>query len=89
MGQKVLIENERVKVMEVTIPPGGKLPKHTHPAYVAYPMNPARAKITFPDGSTRIVELVKGNAVYSEGATHEVENIGSTELFNLEIEIKS
>ena len=67
MGQKVLIENERVKVMEVTIPPGGKLPKHTHPAYVAYPMNPAKAKITFPDGSARIVELVKGKAVYSEG----------------------
>ena len=67
MAQKVLIENERVKVMEVNYPSGWKLPKHTHPAYVAYPMNPSKAKITFPDGSSRIVELVKGKAVFSEG----------------------
>jgi quercetin dioxygenase-like cupin family protein len=85
---KVLVDNERVKVFEVRIPPGEKLPRHTHPAYVAYAMNSAKVKITFPDGTSATRELVKGNASYSEGVTHEIENIGSTELINLEIELK-
>jgi len=74
--------------MEVRIPPGDKLPEHSHPSYVTYAINPAKVRFTFPDGSDRVAELVKGNAVYSEGTTHEVENIGTTELVSLEIELK-
>jgi hypothetical protein len=86
---KVLLENDRVKVIEARMSPGDKLPMHTHSAYVAYTINPAKVKFTFPDGSSRMTEFVKGNAAYSDGITHEIENIGSTEVLNLDIELKS
>jgi beta-alanine degradation protein BauB len=85
---KVLLENDRVKVVEVRMSPGDKLPMHTHPAYVVFTMNHSKVKFTFPDGSSRIAELVKGRATYSDGITHEIENIGATDLLNLDIELK-
>ena len=87
--KKVLLDNDRVKVVEIRLPPGEKMPMHTHSAYIAYTMNPARVKFTFPDGSSRTVEFVRGQANYSDGITHEIENIGSTDVLNLDIELKS
>jgi quercetin dioxygenase-like cupin family protein len=31
---KVLLENDRVRVLEIRFKPGGKLPMHSHPAYI-------------------------------------------------------
>jgi len=87
--KKVLLDNERVKIVEIRLPAGEKLPMHTHSNYVAYIMNPARVRFTFPDGSTRVAEFAKGQATYSEGVTHEIENIGETDVLNLDIELKS
>jgi hypothetical protein len=88
MEKKVLIDNERVKIIEIRVPPGDKVPMHTHSAYVSYVMNTTKVRLTLPDGSTRVAEMVKGQANYSEGVTHEIENIGSVELLNLDIELK-
>ena len=85
---KVLVENDRVKVIEVKISPGEKLGMHTHGAYVAYTINPARVRLTFPDGTSREAEFEKGHAAYSEGVTHAIENIGSTEVLNVDVELK-
>ncbi len=85
---KVLLENEKVRVIETRIAPGEKMPMHTHGAYVVYTMSPAKVRITLPDGSSREQELGKGHASYSGGVTHAIENIGSTEVQNLDIELK-
>jgi beta-alanine degradation protein BauB len=86
---KLLLENDKVKIVEVRITPGDKLPMHTHGRYVSYAMNPAKVRATMPDGSTMIRELQKGTVAYSEsGVTHSLENIGSTDVFNLDIELK-
>ncbi|HXQ92309.1 MAG TPA: hypothetical protein VN739_04835 [Nitrososphaerales archaeon] len=87
--KKVLLDNDRVKIIEIKLSVGEKMPMHTHSAYVAYTMNPAKVKFTFPDGSSRIAEIAKGQATYSDGITHEIENIGSTDVLNLDIELKS
>jgi hypothetical protein len=70
------------------MPPGDRLEMHTHGPYVAYIMNPSKVRFTFPDGSSREAEFEKGRANFSEGITHAIENIGSTEVFNLDIELK-
>jgi len=33
---KLVYENDRVRVMEVTLPPGGKIAKHSHPDHYVY-----------------------------------------------------
>jgi hypothetical protein len=85
---KILLEIDRVKIVEVRLRPGEKLEMHSHGAYVAYIMNPARVRFAFPDGTSREAEFEKGRANFSEGITHSVENIGSTEVWNLDIELK-
>ena len=77
-----------MKIVEVHLRPGEKLEMHSHGAYVAYIINPARVRFSFPDGTSREAEFEKGRANFSEGMTHSVENIGSTEVWNLDIELK-
>jgi quercetin dioxygenase-like cupin family protein len=84
-----ILENEKVKIVEVKIPVGDKMPMHTHGAYVSYVLNAAKVRITLPDGSIREKDFVKGVASYFDaGVKHSLENIGSSEVINLDIELK-
>jgi beta-alanine degradation protein BauB len=86
---KIVIENNKVKISEVRITPGDKIPMHSHGRYLSYAMNDSKVRVTNGDGSTFEREFKKGNAVYSDGGvTHEIQNIGSTDVFNLDIELK-
>jgi len=85
---KIILENDRVKIVEMRVAPGEKMPMHTHGAYVAYTMNPAKVRFILPDGTTREQDFEKGSCRFSPGVTHALENIGSTEIFNLDIELK-
>src|SRR5438067_1720707 len=42
---KVRFENDRVRVLEATLPPGVKEQVHSHPAYVIYVLEGARAPV--------------------------------------------
>jgi beta-alanine degradation protein BauB len=83
------LENDKVKIVEIRLAPGENLPMHTHGAYVSYTMNPCKVKFTLQDGTVREQEFEKGFARYSDGVTHALENVGSTDIFNLDIELKS
>ena len=50
---KIILENERVRVIDDLVPAGAKVKMHSHPEYVVYPLSSYRMKFTFPDGSTR------------------------------------
>ncbi len=86
---KVLLENDRVRVIDDLVPAGAKVGMHSHPEYVVYPLSSYRMKFTFPDGTTRIVDVQQGNARYVPGMVHAEENIGDTDGHALLIEIKS
>ncbi|PYK11179.1 MAG: hypothetical protein DME61_01340 [Verrucomicrobia bacterium] len=49
---KVLLENEKVRVLEFRPEPGDKEPQHSHPAGVVYVLNGATLKFSYPDGRT-------------------------------------
>ena len=85
---KVLLENDRVRVLEVQHEPGGKEPMHTHPAYVVYSFTNATAKTTSPDGKTVVKERKAGEATWGGPVTHSTENVGTTEFHVLVIELK-
>jgi beta-alanine degradation protein BauB len=85
---KVLLDNDRVRVLEVRHQPGMKEPMHSHPAYVAYFLDATRMKIMLPDGKTVEKDRKAGELLWSEPVTHAVENIGTTEQHVLVIELK-
>lgn len=85
---KVVLENDRVRVLEVTLKPGEKVPMHSHPANVIYPLNAAKARFTLPDGKSIEVALEPGAVAWHEPETHSSENIGKTEARVLVIELK-
>jgi len=84
----VLLENDQVRVLKVIMKPGQKAPMHSHPHNVAYYLSDAKVKITLPDGKTQEREIKAGSSSWSEATTHMAENIGSTELQEIQIELK-
>ncbi len=85
---KVLLENDRVRVVRVVAKPGEKLEMHSHPANIVYAFTPGKVKHTSPDGKTQERELKTGQAIWSDAVTHSSENIGTTESRVLVIELK-
>jgi hypothetical protein len=86
---KVLLENDRVRVVEIWIKPGEKLAMHSHPASVTYLLSPAKLKTTLPDGKTVETEAQAGQALWSDGGGHEQVNVGTTEARALVVEMKT
>ena len=86
---KVLLENDRVRVLDFQLKKGAKEDFHAHPAAVTYVIAPFKIRFTFPDGSTRIREAKAGEVFYGDALTHASENIGDTDAHGLLIEMKS
>lgn len=86
---KVVLENERVRVLDFQLKKGAKENSHSHPAAVTYVLSPFKIRFTFPDGSTRIREAKAGDVFYGDALIHASENIGETDAHGLLIEMKS
>jgi quercetin dioxygenase-like cupin family protein len=85
----LLLENERVRVMEVRLEPGGVALMHNHPNdHVVYVQNAARVELRFADGSDTTLDLSAGQALWLKAGAHETHNVGTTEVRNLVVEIK-
>jgi quercetin dioxygenase-like cupin family protein len=85
---KVRFENERVRVLEYRLPPGGKEPMHSHPAGLVYVLAGGSLKNGFPDGTSSTRTAVTGEVIWREAITHSGENLGSTEIGSLVIDLK-
>jgi quercetin dioxygenase-like cupin family protein len=85
---RVLLENAQVRVLDVRVVPGGKVAMHSHPAGILYYLSDARLKIAYPDGKTEEREVKAGTAVWGERVTHAAENVGATELHEVQTELK-
>jgi len=85
---KVLLENERVRVLEYQSKPGEKAGMHVHPASVFYALSPAKFTFTSPDGKTAEAEVKAGQVTWQDPVTHTTENVGTTNAHGLVIELK-
>jgi quercetin dioxygenase-like cupin family protein len=84
----VLLENERVRLLEVRLKPGDSSAMHSHPAYVIYGLEGGKVKFNAPSGETAEIELKAGDVMWREPEEHAVDNIGSTEAHALLFELK-
>ena len=89
---KVVLDNDRLRVIEFNSRPGMGLcgeGVHSHPAHLTVVLSDAKARITLPDGKTFVGANKPGDVFWSEAETHEVENITGRQVRALIVELKS
>ena len=86
---KVLLENAQVRVLAVKVKAGEKVPMHSHPASVSYVLSDGKLRITLADGKSVDKEPKAGAATWSDAVTHAVENIGTSDFSQVQIELKT
>jgi len=75
----LLLENKKVRVMEIRLKPGEKSPMHNHPHdHVIYVVKDAKFKLSFPNRKSNEFELKEGQVLWIKAGPHETENIGTT-----------
>ena len=85
---KVLLENDAVRVLKVQIKQGAKSEMHSHPRSVAICLNDQRLKFTFPNGKTEKADLERDQAVWLDGISHAVQNVGTEDVSSVVVELK-
>jgi len=88
---KVKFENDKVRVLEAKLPPGIKEAVHSHPAYVIYVQVGGKVRNYAADGKTATgeSELKDGEVLYRDPLTHAAENIGTTTMHMILVELKT
>jgi quercetin dioxygenase-like cupin family protein len=88
---KVVLENERVRVKDVTFPPGVlDTGMHTHDlAHVGVILTKGSLVFTEPGGKSEKVDFDAGSVGFrGANATHQVANPGTTPMRVIEVELK-
>src|SRR5438034_10977924 len=85
---KVKFENDRVRVLEATLPRGVKEQVHSHPAYVIYVLEGGRYRNYASDGKVTEGEFKTGDVIYRDPLTHAAENIGDKPMHFILVELK-
>lgn len=86
---KVVAENERVRVLHVTLAAGTKVPLHDHPAHVAITLNGGAFVMTTPDGKASDIEVKAEEALLNPAGKHAMANPGKTAMDVVVIEMKA
>ena len=95
VGTELVSEDERVRVWTIRLAPGQRIGFHTHVLdYFWTALNAGRARSHHEDGSTYESDYVAGetqHATYGSGErkTHDLENVGETELLFTTVEFLS
>jgi quercetin dioxygenase-like cupin family protein len=85
---KVLLDNDKVRVLELQIAPGGKTGMHSHGDNIVYYVTGGDAMQTLPDGTTKARHGNAGEVLWSGPVTHDTQNTGKAPVKVLVIELK-
>ena len=88
LGLVSKFENDDVRVLELLLTPGQREEFHSHPRYVLYALTNYRVKNTAADGTSRVFERKAGDVFWGEAITHKGENVGTTDVHALIVELK-
>jgi quercetin dioxygenase-like cupin family protein len=84
---KFLMENDRVRVLQVTFKPGDIAKMHYHPDHVVLALKGGKLKLT-SDGKASDVKLETGKAMFLNAQNHQAENTGKTTVDLVVVELK-
>jgi len=85
---KVVLENDRVRVLDYRDKPGAETKPHHHKPFVLYVLAPFTRRLTFPDGTTKERAFKAGEVFWMDEQTHIGHNVGTTESHALIVEPK-
>lgn len=86
---KVVLENERVRVIEIEVEPGASTGVHSHAGdQLVVFLSGGQATQTNADGSTRTMDRKPGEVAWSGPVTHDTRNSGKQKVHTLVIELK-
>jgi quercetin dioxygenase-like cupin family protein len=85
---RVVAENERVRVLHVTLPAGAAAAMHSHPAHVAVALDDGTVQVTSPEGTTREAPMKAGEALMTPAGAHKTANKGGASMGVIVIELK-
>ena len=85
---KVLLDNEKYRVVETRAKPGEKNEMKARSDRVIYSFNAGKSRVHHPDGKTEDVEFKAGEVRFRKADKTQSENIGKTETHNLVITAK-
>lgn len=88
---RVVLENDRVRVLEYKSRPGLGVcgqGMHYHPAHLTVSLTGAKLKETASDGKVSFPEIPPGTVFFSEAQTHSTEIIGGAGTRSYIIELK-
>jgi len=86
--QKLIFENQFVRVIDDTIPPGVTEPRHRHRHGVAVYLSDYVTEQITDDGKKTLQQRKLGLANWSEAIIHQVRNTGDTPSHAIRIELK-
>ena len=87
-SHKVAFENMFVRVLEVHVPPGSIEPRHRHPHSLSVYLATQDTKITIDGQAPQVTHREVGSFAWSDAVIHTVQNVGTTEMHVLRIELK-
>jgi len=93
VGTKLLLENDRVKIWEISLEPGDRAPFHWHAhTYFFVCVEAGRVRTHFPngfyvDGDSEVGECMFMDHSAEEPGVHDLENIGTTTVRYTTVEL--
>ena len=84
----LVFENAAVRVLHVTVKPGGKTTMHEHPDTVIVALSDARVRFTGADGKTVEAPLKADQAMWAPAEKHSGENLEKTAVEVVLVELK-
>jgi quercetin dioxygenase-like cupin family protein len=91
--KEVLLDNDTVEVVRVTYPVGSESGMHTHiyPNRIVYFVKGGKLELIPEDKSQqrKVIDVLDGKTLFLPATTHNVKNIGNTEIIIVESEIKN
>jgi hypothetical protein len=85
---KVVLENDKVRVLESAFKPGDVSPSRVRNPRASYVVKGGTLERTYPDGRKTIVERKTGTAEWDERDTYSVKNVGKTTVVLVGTEVK-
>ncbi len=86
---KVLLENDFVRMLEITAKPGERDEMHSHPESAWYAVTSSKIRLHNTDGSSKDIDVQAGMANFQDAVhMHSMENIGDTDVKIIMVELK-
>ena len=87
-SHKIAFENMFVRILEVRVPPGSIEPRHRHPHGLSVYLASQDTRITVDGQTPQVGHRDAGSFAWSDAVIHTVQNIGTTDMHVLRIELK-